>query len=61
MTTDTATDSRLDLEFAFTTWRNSCRDLFSPHQCCRRQRGHAGEHACGFGADRVRWAPDRTE
>lgn len=53
-----ASDERLDLEFAYTTYEDSCRDLYSPHYLCRRPVGHDGPHAAGFGGHRVRWAPD---
>ncbi|NED96122.1 hypothetical protein G1H11_12465 [Phytoactinopolyspora alkaliphila] len=46
---------RLDLEFAYTSFRDSCRDLFSPEYRCRRPHGHVGAHAAGFGDSRVRW------
>ena len=48
-------DERLDLEFAYTSYSDSCRDLFSPSYRCRRPVGHSGEHAAGFGTHRVRW------
>jgi hypothetical protein len=48
-------DEQLDLEFAYTTYRDSCRDLYSPYYACRRPIGHEGPHAAGFGADRLRW------
>jgi hypothetical protein len=48
-------DSRLDLEFAFTSDRDSCRDLYSPYYYCRRPRGHDDVHAAGFGSARLRW------
>lgn len=48
-------DSALDIEFAYTSWRDSCRDLLNPAQCCRRLRGHTGSHASGYGSTRVRW------
>lgn len=48
-------DQRLDLEFAYTTFQDSCRDLYSPAYRCRRPAGHIGVHAAGFGAHRVRW------
>lgn len=50
-----ASDERLDLEFAYTTYDDSCRDLYSPHYLCRRPSGHEGVHAAGFGGHRVRW------
>ncbi len=52
-----ASDERLDLEFAYTTYDDSCRDLYSPHYLCRRPSGHEGVHAAGFGGHRVRWEP----
>ncbi len=48
-------DERLDLEFAYTSYRDSCRDLYSLSYRCRRPLGHSGEHAAGFGTDRVLW------
>jgi hypothetical protein len=51
-------DERLDLEFAYTSYDSSCRDLYSPHYVCRRPVGHEGTHAAGFGEHRVRWEPD---
>ena len=48
-------DEQLDLEFAYTSWQQSCRNLYSLDQVCRRQRGHAGEHAAGHGLARRRW------
>ena len=48
-------DERLDLEFAYTSYRDSCRDPYSPSYRCRRPIGHDGAHAAGFGAHRVRW------
>jgi hypothetical protein len=50
-----SSDSRLDLEFAYTTYQDSCRDLYSPHYYCRRPLGHDGVHAAGFGSSRLRW------
>ncbi len=47
--------SQLDLEFAFTTWQDSCHDPSPTFQECRRRRGHVGEHAAGFGDQRTRW------
>jgi hypothetical protein len=49
------TDAQLDLEFAYITYADSCWDLYSPDICCRRRRGHDGEHASGFGVHRLRW------
>jgi hypothetical protein len=48
-------DARLTAEFAYTTWQQSCRDLYTIDQACRRPRGHDGEHAAGYGAARSRW------
>lgn len=48
-------DERLDLEFAFITWQDSCRDPSPTLQQCRRIRGHAGPHAAGFGSGRNQW------
>jgi len=50
------TDAVLDVEFAYTAWENSCRDLYSLAQCCRRPAGHDDDHASGYGPTRVRWA-----
>ena len=50
-----SSDERLDLEFAYTSYRDSCQDLYSPQYLCRRPGGHSGTHAAGFGAERVRW------
>lgn len=49
------TDAELDQEFAYTTWEQSCRDPYPPDLECRRQRGHDGDHAAGYGDARVRW------
>jgi hypothetical protein len=48
-------DATLTLEFAYTTWEQSCRDLYTIDQACRRPRGHDGEHAAGYGGARSRW------
>jgi hypothetical protein len=50
-----SSDTRLDLEFAYTTYQDSCRDLYSPYYYCRRPLGHEGVHAAGFGSSRLRW------
>jgi len=50
-----ASEASLDVEFAYTPWRGSCRDLYTIDQACRRPGGHAGEHASGYGPARVRW------
>ena len=55
-----SSDERLDLEFAYTTYDDSCGDLYSPHYLCRRPAGHDGVHAAGFGRSRVRWGSDPT-
>ncbi len=48
-------DDQLDLEFAHTTYDDSCRDVCSPHYLCRRPAGHEGVHAAGVGVDRLGW------
>lgn len=48
----------LDLEFAYVTHQDSCKNPFSPEQYCRRKRGHDGFHASGFGRGRVEWTDD---
>jgi hypothetical protein len=53
-----SSDERLDLEFAYTRYDDSCRDLYSPHYMCRRPIGHDGVHAAGFGDHRLRWESD---
>ena len=50
-----ADDDRLDLEFAYTSFQDSCRDLHSLVYRCRRPIGHDGVHAAGFGQQRIRW------
>jgi hypothetical protein len=55
MSGDGSSDSLLDLEFAYTSYRDSCRDLYSPYYYCRRPLGHDGVHAAGFGTGRLRW------
>lgn len=49
------TDAELDVEFAYTTWQQSCRNLYTIDQACRRPRGHDDGHAAGYGSARVRW------
>lgn len=49
------TDAQLTDEFAYTSHDDSCKDLYSLMQYCRRQRGHEGDHAAGFGKTRRRW------
>jgi hypothetical protein len=58
-----STDARLDLEFAYTTLPDSCRDIYSPFYACRRPLRHEGVHAAGFGPDRLRWErrPDEPQ
>lgn len=51
-----AEDDRLDLEFAYTSFQDSCRDLHSLHYRCRRPAGHPGVHAAGFATQRIRWS-----
>ncbi len=48
-------DAQLDLEFAYTPWRESCRDPLPTMQQCRRRAGHDGDHAAGYGTQRRRW------
>ena len=48
-------DARLNAEFAYTSWQQSCRNIYTIEQACRRPRGHDGEHAAGYGAARSRW------
>ncbi len=60
-TMDACTDAQLDVEFAYTTWQESCRDLHTIDQACRRPRSHRGEHAAGFGSERARWAQGREQ
>ena len=45
----------LDEEMAWTTWADSCRDPYPPFRQCRRPRKHDGDHASGFGANRLIW------
>lgn len=52
---DTDLPPHLDLEFAYTTWADSCQDPYSPHYQCRRPAGHEGQHAAGFGTARMVW------
>jgi hypothetical protein len=52
---DTPSDSVLTMEFAYTAWSESCRNLFTIDQCCRRPYNHAGNHASGYGVSRRRW------
>ena len=50
-------DTLIDLEFAFVSWDDSCRNLYAIDRCCRRPAGHApAVHASGFGTGRVWWA-----
>lgn len=49
-------DNRLDLEFAYTSFQDSCRDLHSLVYRCRRPVGHSGAHAAGYGGHRIRWS-----
>ena len=60
MTTGARTPEQLlDLEFAYTSWDDSCRDLLltdgADFRECRRSSGHEGDHASGFGYGRVTW------
>ncbi|HXV92754.1 MAG TPA: hypothetical protein VD813_05610 [Pseudonocardia sp.] len=54
-------DDQLDLEFAYTSHRDSCRDPYSPLRYCRRPTGHAGRHASGYGSHRTRWEDHREQ
>lgn len=54
-------DRKLDLEFAYTSWRQSCKDRYSLAYQCRRPAGHLGLHAAGFGSARLRWDDDNKE
>jgi hypothetical protein len=52
-------DELLDREFAFSVQPHadfSCKDLFDPFTWCRREKGHLGAHAAGYGDRRVRWS-----
>ncbi len=46
---------QIDLEFAYGTWQDSCRNIYSLDRCCRRFRNHDGDHASGFGNNRITW------
>jgi hypothetical protein len=50
-------DYDIKLEFAYTSWGDSCKDPYTLEIFCRRQVGHKGEHAAGFTSDVVlyRW------
>jgi len=52
---DSPSDAVLTLEFAYTVWSESCRNLFAIDQCCRRPHDHGGNHASGYGVSRRRW------
>lgn len=66
---DYPTDAILDLEFAYTSWRDSCRDtitgghvdadglLHFDVRACRRPYRHEGQCAAGYGTHRIRWTP----
>lgn len=45
----------LELEFAWTSHDDSCRDLYNIDQYCRRPRGHEDAHASGFGLGLSFW------
>lgn len=55
------TDETLSLEFAYTTWDDSCQDPYNGSYQCRRPAGHDGDHAAGFGAARLTWEQDPPE
>lgn len=48
----------LDLEFAWTTWEQSCKDEHPDRadRACRRPKHHTEDHASGFGSQRLTWA-----
>lgn len=50
----------LDIELSFSTWQSSCRDVYSPTICCRREINHKGDCAAGFGSRRVTWNSIQT-
>ena len=58
-------DEQLTLEFAYTSLDDSCRDEYSPHVFCRRNRRHPADfHAAGYGPGRVKWTvalPDTAD
>lgn len=52
-------DERLDREFAYSRQHHavySCDDIYNPLYQCRRFRNHDGEHAAGYGSERLRWS-----
>jgi hypothetical protein len=59
-------DELLNVEFAYTPWRGSCRDIYGMQVtaggvrdiCCRRPLGHEGQCGSGWGDGRVRWTKD---
>ncbi|MBA2444729.1 MAG: hypothetical protein H0V49_05285 [Nocardioidaceae bacterium] len=51
----TCSDAELDIEFAYTNWQQACHDLYTLVQSCKRPKGHADEHASGYGSQRTRW------
>ncbi len=55
MTDELSADTQLDLEFAYTSWPESCRDPSPTMQQCRRPYRHDGDHAAGYGEQRRRW------
>lgn len=56
-----SSDEQLDLEFAYTSHRDSCQDPHSPFYYCRRPAGHSGAHAAGYGSLRIRWDDESDE
>lgn len=66
MTTDLTnprpSDKALELEFAYTTWQDSCRVQGpQPNYVCRRPKGHVGLHAAGFQKGRKLWSDRDSE
>lgn len=53
---------QIELEMAYTSWEQSCKDPLLPaehdERACRRQAGHEDYHAAGFSANGtlVLWA-----
>lgn len=46
----------IELEMAYTSWADSCQAGFNhTERCCRRQKGHSGSHASGFGGEYLSW------
>lgn len=45
------------LEFAYTSWADSCRTHGPGGRSCRRPAGHTGRHAAGYDTGFVDWEP----